>query len=329
MYMYKYLETESTNPFYNLAFEEYCLKNLRQHPRIMLLWQNENSVIIGRYQNAQSEINQTAVKRENVTVVRRSTGGGAVYHDLGNLNYSFITPAEKLSSVKLEIIAAPLLSALHKLGIEAEVQGRNDIVINGLKISGTAQCLHKDRLLHHGTLLYDTDLSMLQKVLSVDTTKLSSKGVKSVLSRVTNIKEITKSNKTTLDFWQDLLGALPDREKITLTDEQLSEITKLADEKYASQEWTMGKSPAYTIKNSKRFSGGKLEITLAVRKGLINNLRISGDFLGLLPAEGLEGALTDLVYDRDIVARAIERLPLSLHLGSISEEEFLSCLFPD
>lgn len=329
MYMYKYLETESTNPFYNLAFEEYCLKNLRQHPRIMLLWQNENSVIIGRYQNAQSEINQTAVKRENVTVVRRSTGGGAVYHDLGNLNYSFITPAEKLSSVKLEIIAEPLLSALHKLGIEAEVQGRNDIVINGLKISGTAQCLHKDRLLHHGTLLYDTDLSMLQKVLSVDTTKLSSKGVKSVLSRVTNIKEITKSNKTTLDFWQDLLGALPDREKITLTDEQLSEITKLADEKYASQEWTMGKSPAYTIKNSKRFSGGKLEITLAVRKGLINNLRISGDFLGLLPAEGLEGALTDLVYDRDIVARAIERLPLSLHLGSISEEEFLSCLFPD
>lgn len=329
MYMYKYLETESTNPFYNLAFEEYCLKNLRQHPRIMLLWQNENSVIIGRYQNAQSEINQTAVKRENVTVVRRSTGGGAVYHDLGNLNYSFITPAEKLSFVKLEIIAAPLLSALHKLGIEAEVQGRNDIVINGLKISGTAQCLHKDRLLHHGTLLYDTDLSMLQKVLSVDTTKLSSKGVKSVLSRVTNIKEITKSNKTTLDFWQDLLGALPDREKITLTDEQLSEITKLADEKYASQEWTMGKSPAYTIKNSKRFSGGKLEITLAVRKGLINNLRISGDFLGLLPAEGLESALTDLAYDKEIIARAIERLPLSLHLGNISEEEFLSCLFPD
>lgn len=327
--MYKYLETKSTDPFYNLAFEEYCLKNLTQHPRIMLLWQNENSVIIGRYQNAQSEINQTVVKKENVTVVRRSTGGGAVYHDLGNLNYSFITPAEKLSSVKLEIIAAPLLSALHKLGIEAEVQGRNDIVVKDLKISGTAQRLHKDRLLHHGTLLYDTDLSMLQKVLSVDTTKLSSKGVKSVLSRVTNIKEITKSNKTTLDFWQDLLGALPDREKITLTDEQLSEITKLADEKYASQEWTMGKSPAYTIRNSKRFPGGKLEITLAVRKGLINNLRISGDFLGLLPAEGLESALTDLAYDKEIIARAIERLPLSLHLGNISEEEFLSCLFPD
>lgn len=327
--MYIYLETKSTDPCYNLAFEEYCLKNLPQYPKIMLLWQNENAVIIGRYQNALNEINQTAARRENVVVVRRSTGGGSVYHDLGNLNYSFITPAAKLSSVNLEEVAAPLLSALRKLGIEAEVQGRNDIVVNGLKISGTAQCLYKDRLLHHGTLLYDTDLTVLQKVLAVDSSKLASKGVKSVLSRVANIKEITQSEKNISDFWLNLLDALPGKKRITLTDEQLLEITKLAQEKYASSEWNIGKTPAYTISNSKRFPGGKLEIGLDVRKGIIADIRINGDFLGLISAKGIEHALTGLNYSREIISRAIAELPLSLHLGNINSEEFLSCLFPD
>ncbi len=327
--MYKYLETASFDPCYNLAFEEYCLTSLTQYPRIMLLWQNENAVIIGRYQNALSEINQSAAMRYGVTVVRRSTGGGAVYHDLGNLNYSFITPAEKLSAINLKVAAAPLLSALHELGINAEVQGRNDIVVDGLKISGTAQRLYKDRLLHHGTLLYDTDLSVLQKVLSVDSTKLTSKGIKSVRSRVANIKQITRSNKTTRDFWQDLLGALPDTEKITLTAEQLSEVRRLAQEKYASREWNIGKTPAYKINSSKRFPGGKLEAGLDVRNGIITGIRISGDFLGLISAEGIENALTNLTYDKTIVAQALENLPLQLHLGSISAEEFLSCLFPD
>ena len=172
--MYCYLETESHDPAYNLAFEEYCLQELTQYNKILLLWQNAKAVIIGRYQNWQNEVDEEAVRRLGVKVIRRSTGGGAVYHDLGNLNYSFITPAPDLATLNLATVAAPLLSALQKMGIQATAQGRNDIVLDGRKISGTAQSLRRNRLLHHGTLLFDSDLTMLDTVLRADPTKLIS-----------------------------------------------------------------------------------------------------------------------------------------------------------
>lgn len=327
--MYVYLETHSNSPQYNLAFEEYCLKNLCHYPQIMLLWQNKNAVIIGRYQNALSEINSLEAERLGIDLVRRTTGGGAVYHDLGNLNYSFISKADSLAAIDLEVAAAPLLQALNKMGIEAKVEGRNDIVLAGSKISGTAQRLYKNRLLHHGTLLYDTDLRVLEKVLTVDPTKLKAKGVKSVRSRVGNIKDILTRDQSTFEFWQDLLLALPAMEKIEMTSRQLAEISDLAQSKYASWEWNHGNNPTFTFSNSKRFPAGKIEIGLQIEKGIIKASRISGDFLGLIPIAGLEKALLGLKYDRALLAAALLEQPLHLHLGNISQEEFLSCIFPE
>jgi len=325
--MYAYLETSSHDPAFNLAFEEYCLLNLTEYPRIILLWQNKNAIIIGRYQNAINEVDQRAVKSQGAKVIRRSTGGGAVYHDLGNLNYSFITPAHGLTSVDLATVAQPLITALNKMGIGAEVSGRNDIVLNGYKISGTAQCLRKDRLLHHGTLLYSTDFSIMSKLLTVDTTKLMSKGVKSISSRVGNIKDLMYWDKSILDFWQELRAAFPQLHQISLSEKQISEVKTLAQSKYSSWEWNYGKAPGYSIFNSKRFSGGKVEVNLEVKKGIISNISISGDFLGLVPLLDLEQALIGLRYERDTVALTLAAMPLSLYLGSISTDEFLSCLF--
>jgi lipoate-protein ligase A len=184
-----YSETNSLDPTWNLAFEEYCLLELTQFERIMLLWQNDNAIIVGRFQNAENEINIDAVKNIGAKVVKRTTGGGTVYHDLGNLNYSFIYPVNGLGNLDLTAVSVPMVHALNRIGVPAEIQGRNDIVIDGKKISGTAQRYHKGRFLHHGTLLFDSNLDVLQNVLNVDATKIASKGIASVRSRVTNIKE--------------------------------------------------------------------------------------------------------------------------------------------
>ncbi len=325
--MYCYLETESHDPAYNLVFEEYCLQKLTQYNKILLLWQNANAVIIGRYQNWQNEVDEEAVRRLGVKVIRRSTGGGAVYHDLGNLNYSFITPAPDLATLNLATVAAPLLSALQKMGIQATAQGRNDIVLDGRKISGTAQSLRRNRLLHHGTLLFDSDLTMLDTVLRTDPTKLISKGVKSVRSRVVNIKEHLGWEISLSEFWQQLLSALPSMTKVILNQSQLAEIRQLAAAKYASPDWNQGQEPPGTLSCSKRFPGGKVEVNLSIAKGRIQNLKISGDFLGLVPISVLEQALIGLPYEKDSAAAILATLPLNLYLGDISAAEFISCLF--
>jgi lipoate-protein ligase A len=327
-----YSETHSLDPTWNLAFEEYCMTELTQFPRIMLLWQNDNAIIIGRYQNAENEVNIEAVQKLGVKVVRRSTGGGTVYHDLGNLNYSFIYPIEGLGKIDVSVFAKPMVRALNKIGVPAEIQGRNDIVIEGKKVSGTAQRYHQGRLLHHGTLLFDSNLDVLQTVLKVDASKIASKGVASVRSRVTNIKEHLPEGKfaDVHAFWKALLEAFSEEEEITpyeLTPAMLVDIKTLQGTKYRSWDWNIGSAPAFEYNNSRRFSSGKLEIHVNVKHGLIQACKISGDFLGLVALDELEGALVGVRYDATHIVQALQPVDLAMFLGNITIEEFIECMF--
>ena len=329
-----YIETQSLDPTWNLAFEEYCLKELRQFDRILLLWQNANAIIIGHYQNAEKEINLEAVEKYGAQVVRRSSGGGTVYHDLGNLNYSFIYPIDGLKKLDISVYAAPMVSALQRIGVPVKVQGRNDLTLDGKKISGTAQRIHKGRLLHHGTLLFDSDLDILESVLQVDSTKVASKGIASIRSRVTNIKEHLPEDQFNdiQAFWQALLAAFAEEENITpyqLTPSMLAEVKALQESKYQSWDWNVGRAPAFEYNNSERFPGGKLEIHVNVKKGIIRECEISGDFLGVLDLDDLEATLQGTKYSAQHVRQALEALDIPLFLGNITIDEFIQCMFED
>lgn len=320
-----YLETGSVDPAYNLAFEEYVLAN-RRDGNYLILWQNDNAVIVGRNQNAEAEINRAFVEEQGIRVIRRNTGGGAVYHDLGNLNYSFIMDAADPDHRSSEIFTTPVVAALRGLGLDAEASGRNDILVSGKKVSGTAQQLLNGRILHHGTLLFDSNPGMISGALNPDPTKFQSKGVQSVRSRVGNIRAALESDMTLSQFWAYLKTVLV-RDGITpteLTQEELAQIAALKAEKYDTWQWNFGKSPKYQTVYRKRHPGGLLEIHLTVSGGKIEGIRILGDFLALTPVTPLEQALTGCFYQEEAIRAAAARFPGIL--GSVTQEEFLKTI---
>ena len=321
-----YMTTSSNDPTWNLAFEEYCLTDLAREEPILLLWQNANSVIVGRYQNIAAEIDVEAAKELGVRVVRRSTGGGAVYHDLGNLNYSLITPCPNPEKLDLAVISAPVLHALQAAGVPVIASGRNDLLLNGKKISGTAQTLKNRYLLHHGTLLYDSNMSVLTKVLKPDPAKLKSKGITSVKSRVCNIKEEMGWTMDVSEFWDLLLKGFGPLKEMQLTEKDLECITLLQEEKYAAWDWTV-REPECTYYNEQRFPEGKLSLSITVMKNDIRQCRISGDFLGLTDIQPLENALSGCHFDPASVSDRLSAFPLNLYLGGITLKQFLQCMF--
>lgn len=317
-----YLETQSTDPAYNLAFEEYVLTNCRDG-NYLILWQNANAVIIGRNQNTAEEIDQDFVNKHNIKVIRRNTGGGAVYHDMGNLNYSFITDADGVDQAATRLFMQPVVDALCSLGLNAECSGRNDILVDGKKVSGTAQQLSHGRILHHGTLLFDSNPDMLSGALNPDVTKFASKSVKSVRSRVGNIRSALKQDMTLNEFWGYLRKQLlqGDLAPSTLSPDALSEIQAKKAEKYDTWEWNFGKSPNFEIQNKQRWQGGLLDARLSVSKGLISQIRIYGDFLAMSPVAPIEEALTGCAYRQDSVLEALFGLDIAACLGGITKEE--------
>ena len=323
-----YLETESNDPAYNLAFEEY-VQTHRRNGNYLILWQNRNAVIIGRNQNAKEEINAAFVKAHDIKVIRRNTGGGAVYHDMGNLNYSFITDAGDIAQRTSQLFTAPVVGALRALGMDAQASGRNDILISGRKVSGTAQHIIQGRILHHGTLLFESNPEMIAGALNPDPTKFQSKSVKSVRSRVGNIRSLLPSDMTLEAFWEYLKSALSADGIIptSLTDDELAEIRKLKAEKYDTWDWNFGRSPKFQRKAKNRYSGGALEINLSVADGYIQDILSVGDFLGLTPIEPLEAALKACIYQEAAVAAVLDRINLQEMLGGIEKQEFLETIF--
>ena len=318
-----YFETGSTDPAYNLAFEEYVLTHWTVGD-ILILWQNDNAVIIGRNQNTAEEINQSFVDTHGIHVVRRNTGGGAVYHDLGNLNYSFITD----EGASRNAFTQPVVRALCDLGMDAEASGRNDILVSGKKVSGTAQQISKGRILHHGTLLFDSDSNMISGALTPDPGKYQSKGVKSVRSRVGNIRAFLQQDMTITAFWAHLKRTLGDAGMVEaqLTAEELAQVEKLKAEKYDTWQWNYGRSPAYDTQVKRRFSGGTLDVRLTVKQGVIAQIKFYGDFLAVSPVHILEEALLGCEYRREAIQQTLSGLPVEACLGGITAEECMQTI---
>ena len=323
-----YLETGSRDPYYNLAFEEYVLTH-RTRGDYLLLWQNDNTIVVGQNQNTEAEINRPFVEEHHINVVRRSTGGGAVYHDLGNLNYSFITDAGDKESISMARFTHPVVEALKGLGLQAEASGRNDILVEGRKVSGTAQRLCGNRILHHGTLLFDANPDMVAGALQVDPEKFRSKSTKSVRSRVGNIRSFLPTDMTLEQFWGYLKSCLCENgfETGELDKQELNRIRNLKREKYDTWEWNYGKSPKYDMTNRRRWSGGGLEVRAQIEEGRICALVFYGDFLAMRPLEDITSALEGCLMRREDVAAVLDGFPLNEYFGGISRQELLDTIF--
>ncbi|HEY8436526.1 MAG TPA: lipoate--protein ligase [Haloplasmataceae bacterium] len=328
----KTLINHSTDPHYNLAMEEYLLKNVDLNDDLIFLWQNEPSIIIGRNQNTIEEINLEYVEKYNIHVVRRTSGGGAVYHDLGNINYTFMTKSLKDNLNNYRKFTEPVIKALRHFGVPAEFSGRNDIVVEGKKISGNAQSYYKNKMFHHGTILFDSDLDRVNKVLTVKKEKIESKGIKSIRSRVTNIRPYLKQDMDVKTFMDELLKFILDTDDITphiitLSEEDLRQIQKLRDEKYMTWEWNFGESPAFTIQKTGKYAGGMIDVRFNVENGRIVDCKFYGDFFGREPIDGLIKDLIGLPFTKEAIQAKLDEVPLEDYMYNITREDLINCIF--
>lgn len=290
-----YIEAPGTEAEYNLALEEYIFNCLPKDEAYFMLWQNDNAVIVGKNQNTEAEINQEYVEKQQIHVVRRLSGGGAVYHDLGNLNFTFITDIQEAEQLDLHMFCEAMAMALRELGISAEVNGRNDITVDGKKVSGNAQYIKNKRIMHHGTILYDSDLECISHVLKVTGDKLEGKGTKSVRTRVTNVREHLEKDMTLEEFKEHLLGYVFEGRKAKpyhFSEKQIKEIERIRDERYNLWTWNYGKSPSCTVRREKRIEGcGKIEAYIKLDGGSILQIEFRGDYFGIRDLGELSEAL--------------------------------------
>lgn len=321
----------NTDPTLNLALEEYILRNFSNASDYLLFYINEPSIIIGRSQNTLEEINHEYVEEHNIHVVRRISGGGAVYHDFGNLNFSFINNHDIKSLHNFKNFTAPVIKVLSQLGVEAELKGRNDILIGDKKISGTAQFTTGKRMVSHGTLLLDTDLGEVANALQVKMNKIESKGHKSVRSRVANISDFLENYIAIDDFKDLLLAGLAEGsepfEVYHLTPEEWEGVHALREEKYTNWDWNFGRSPKFNIQRTKRFSVGELDIRIFVEKGHIKEFTIFGDFFGKEPVQSLEQVLLNVAYDKEKITEALQKVHIQDYFGALDTQEFIDLVY--
>lgn len=316
----------SQDPYFNLATEEYLLKNFDVD--IFMLWRNDKSVIVGKYQNSAAEINLDFVREQDIKVVRRLTGGGAVFHDLGNVNYTFIGAK---GSGDFRTFSEPILQFLNSVGVPARFEGRNDLTIDGRKFSGTAQCVYRNRILHHGTLLFSSEMEDLTAALKVNPLKFKDKAVKSVRKRVTNISEHLPQPMSVTDFINSVMCYVQtnaeDAVSYELSEQDLQSIRSLRDSKYSTWEWNFGTSPKFDYTKQLRTGGGSLELNLNVEKGLITAIKIYGDFFAQGELSDFENLFLGQKYEMEVVRHIIQSVTVNEYFRNVTADELLELFF--
>ena len=314
-----FLASDSTDAAFNLALEELLTSFFAED--VLMLWRNRSAVIVGRNQNTAAEIDSDFVRDNDIQVIRRMTGGGAVYHDLGNINFTIVANDRQLDPEAFSRNASPVLEALRRFGIPAEFSGRNDILADGRKISGSAKTVLADRTLFHGTLLFSTDLAMLGKVLTPDPEKIRTKGIKSVRSRVANLREFLPDWEVD-DFLKALTAELLDQTGAAATPlpaELLAAAEQLADTKYRTWQWNYGTSISYSYSKRRRFDFGGCQVNFNVVENRITDFTISGDFFGALP-EYFNG----ISPEPSAVAAAAKKIPVEKFIHGAKINDLLS-----
>jgi len=315
----------NTSASFNMAAEEYILKYFSED--VFMLWQADKTVLIGKNQNTRKEIDIKYIEDNDIRVIRRLSGGGAVYNDLGNTNFAFISTDTGDSFANFKKFTAPILDLLKTLGVPAEFSGRNDLLVDGKKFSGNAQYRHKTRLLHHGTLLFSSNMEQLGKALSPDMLKFKSKGIKSVKSRVTNISEHLEANMSVETFMdlanEHILKTFPGSKTYTFSQEDLTQIHKIENERFASWDWNFGASPKYDFMTQEKFPGGLVEVNLKVKDGIIQNAHFFGDFFSQEDISIAENALSNIKHEHQSIRAALEQLDLNKFFSNISIDEIM------
>ena len=325
------INDHNTDPYFNLAAEEYILKQFTDN--CFMLWRNAPSVIVGRHQNTLAEINTDYVKENNIKVVRRLSGGGAVFHDLGNINFTFIenNPSSHHNSNGLfRKFTQPVIAVLQSLGIDARFEGRNDLVIDGKKFSGNAEHFYRDRALHYGTLLFASELADLSGALNANPAKFTDKAIKSVRSRVTNISSHLIEPLDIEEFRDLILHYMIDNyldcKPYGYTETDIAAINRLRDEKYATWNWNFGQSPGYNMVNGVKTAGGFIETHLDVANGIIKNVRIFGDFFNVGEVAELEKLFADTPHNENQIRKKLEQINISDYLVNVSIDELTRAL---
>lgn len=324
-----FIKNDNTNPYINHAIEEYMLKNFEED--CFMLWRNERCILIGKNQNTLSEINMNYVKKHNLPVVRRMSGGGAIFNDLGNLHFTFIANNSENRFADFSKFTYPIINALKKIGINADLSGRNDLTIDGKKFSGNAQYNYKNKILHHGSILFSSNMSDLTSALKVKDIKFQDKSVKSVGSRVTNISEHLKTPMSLDEFKEFLANSIISEQKkakiYELIEEDWIHVKKISDEKYSTWEWNYGKSPKFNYFNEKKFLGGIVQANINVEKGLISSIKLYGDFFSESDVIELENVLTGIRYNEKNVRDVLKNISIEKYMSNINEDNLIQVMF--
>lgn len=320
------IDSPSQNAYFNIASEEYLLKKFTTED-IFLLYLNAPSIIVGKFQNTLAEINLDYVNDKNIKVVRRMSGGGTVYHDLGNLNFSFHTLLGQHDFMDFSIFTKPVLTMLNNLGVPAVLEGRNDLLVEGKKFSGNAKLARHGKMIQHGTILLNSEMEVLGEALKINPLKFIDKATKSNSSRVTNLIHYLPENTTTdqMKKWlsEEILKNNPEAKWYEFTDEDLAGIHQLMAEKYETWDWNFGFSPNYNFKKAIKIPAGFIEVHLDVEKGIIEKAKIFGDFFASEYIENLEEILIGQKHETSHLENLLSTIDLTKYFGKVSAEEII------
>ncbi|TAM58534.1 lipoate--protein ligase [bacterium] len=307
-----YVDNEDvSDPRVNLALEEYVLRYFDRRYTYVLFYVNEPSLIIGRNQNTVDEINLPYVQARGIHVVRRLSGGGAVYHDAGNLNFSFVTDYRPDRLNNFRFFTEPVVRVLRSLGVAAELQGRNDLVVSGRKISGNAQFASAGRMFSHGTLLFNSDLGEVVNALNVKKSKIQAKGIQSVRQRVANIAEYAEREMSVPLLRKRILEGIFEGtgvRRYRLSTQDWQGVEEIVAQRYGRADWNFGSKPRFNVQRVQRFTFGEIDARIEVEREHIQDIHLTGDFMVAAGAQRVEHALRGKVYDPEVTQKALAGL---------------------